>query len=458
MPASSKFNTATPTTSGVVGTHLRDIHMACRHQNVFLFVRPSTVPTMRLIGAGFATKSMDIHDKSSDWGLTSGLVPCDQAFSKARTGAPNPQIHPHGHGEAEPVQLNLKDSFETLNGQSHFDFMTEVKAGACTTAHGLAKYRHFHCDQKNATVCFLMEISTGKIFWHWRTTEPKTLIPVWVWGYKGTPVTGDYDMWMVAPHISRLKGSHSINSNKDVHGRSAATGFISEFIGDLNHACNRVKKPVFNHGAEAQNLSFTQAMDKQLVVFPAGLMQPFTITRILLPGILHDLLLHGYVVVRNPKWNKGATLGIEDMADACTQFPDDPAVKAGVAAKGKLEAGAARTILSAMRNGKNYTPDAGWHERYGQLRYFRAVGRMPDPSNSLEELVLPPEAFPMSGPGSDREERKAAVLLGKSMEEKFTRTGFVMEDGHVSPVDESKGSKQGGSVKSAINAWENRRG
>lgn len=462
MPPASKFGVATPETSGVVASHLRDIHMACRHQNTFLFVRPSTVPTMRLIAAGFATKSMDIHDKSSDWGLTSGLVPVDQAFSKNRSGTPNANIHPHGHGEAQAVHLSLQGSFEALNGQGHFEFMQEVKAGACTTAHGLAKYRHFHCDQKNANVCFLMENATGKAYWHWRAAgnlqEPKTLVPIWVWGYKGTPVTGDYDMWMVAPHVSRLSGSNAIHSNKDAHGRSAATGFTTEFMLELNKACNRTEKPVFNHGAEAQNLSFTQPMDKRLVVFCAGLQAPFTITRVLLPGILHDLLLHGYVVVRNPKWDKGSTLGIEDMADASAQFPDAPEVKAGVAAKNKLEAGAARTILSAMKDGKNYTSDAAWRERFNQLRYFRAVSRMPDPSNSLEALVLPPEAFPISGPGSDREERKSAVALGKSMEASFTRTGFVQEDGHVSPVDASRVSAQAGSVKSAINAWEQRKG
>ena len=462
MPPASKFDAATPDSSGIVASHIRDIHMACRHQNVFLFVRPSTVPTMRLIGAGFATKSMDIHDKSSDWGLTSGLVPIDQAFSKNRTGAPNPGLHPHGHGEAQAVHLNLQSSFETLNGQHHFEFMQEVKSGPCTAFHPLAKYRHFHCDQKNANVCFVMETATGKAFWHYRASaglqDPKHLIPLWVWGYKGTPVTGDYDMWMVAPHVSKLSGNTAIHSNKDAHGRSAASGFTTEFMLVLNKACNRVEKPVFNHGAEAQNLSFTQPMDKRLVVFCAGLMSPFTITRVLLPGILHDLLLHGYVVVRNPKWDKGSTLGIEDMADAAAEFPNAPEVKAGVAAKNKLEVGAARTILSAMRNGKNYTADAGWRERYNQLRYFRAVSHMPDPSKSLEALVLPDEAFPISGPGSDTAERASAISLGKSMEQNFTRTGFVQEDGHVSPVDASRTGSQPGRVRSAISAWEQRKG
>lgn len=102
MPvAASKFTTATPTTCGVVDRHITAIHGACRSANAFMFVRPSTVPTMRLIAAGFATKSMDGHDKSSDWGLTSGLVPCDQAFSKALSGQPDSGKHFHAHGKAQ---------------------------------------------------------------------------------------------------------------------------------------------------------------------------------------------------------------------------------------------------------------------------------------------------------------------------------------------------------------------
>lgn len=417
---------------------------------------------MRLIAAGFATKSMDIHDKSSDWGLTSGLVPVDQAFSKNLVGTPNANIHPHGHGEAQAVQLNLKSSFEQLNAQNHFESMQEVRTGDCTAVHGLTKYRHFHCDSKNSKICFLMDNVSGNVFWHARTVafqDPKKLTPVWVWGYKGTPVTGDYDMWMVAPHVSKLSGGQiTINSNKDAHGRSAASAFTTQFMQVLNQACNRVAKPVFNHGAEAQNFSFTQAMDKRLVVFCAGLMAPFTITRILLPGILHDLLLHGYVVVRNPKWMSGSTLGIEDMAEASDMYPDNPAVKAGVSAMNTLRTGAAKTIQSAFRHGKNYTPDAGWHERYNQLRYFRALGRMPNASSSLETLVVPPEAFPQSGPGSDSEAKESAIALGKEMEAGFTRTGFIQEDGHVSPVDATKGPAQGGKVKSLINTWEQRKG
>jgi len=455
----SNLTLATPETAGITGPHIRDIHWACRQQNTFLFVRPSTVPTMRLIGAGFATKSMDIHDKSSDWGLTSGLVPVDQAFCKNLTGAPNPRLHPHGHGEAQAVHLNLMHSFDSLNAQRHFEHMTEVPAGPC--AADVAKYRHFHCDTKNGKVCFLLERATGNVFWRYRDSKDGTeLVKLYVWGYGGTPVTGDYDMWMVAPHVARLEGDTEIHSNKDSHGRSAASNFTTKFIKVLNVACNRVDKPVFNHGAEAQNVSFTQAMDRRLVVFTPGSMKPFMFPRLLMPGMLHDLLLHGYLVVRNPKWLTGITLGIEDMADAADQFGDDGAVKAGVASMKKLKESAAKTILNGLKankGGGKFQSDGYWKERFTQLRYFRAMAKMPSPTSSPETLILPPTAFPAYGEGSKADMTGEVAKLGKQVEDNFKRQGFIKEDGHISPVDSSRpggGNKVGDySVKSLINKF-----
>lgn len=448
---------ANPATCGVVASHISAVHTACRAANTFLFLRPSTVPTMRLIEAGFATKSMDVHDKSSDWGLTSGLVPCDQAFSKALKGQPDANPHYHAHGKAQVIHLNLGNGvFEKLNGQNHFEFLTEIQSGPGVDAHGILSYRHFHCPAKNANVNFAMERGSGRVFWYWRTEspqqDPKKLVPVFVWGYDGVAVTGDYDMWMVAPHISKVSGKTGIHSVKDSHGRSAASSFTSTFITQLNHACDRLTRPVFNHGAEAQNVSFTQAMDRRLALFCPGTLAPVMIPRLVLPGVLHDLLLHGYLVIRNPKWLSGSTLGIEDMAEAESQFPNDSAVKVGVAAKKQLETNAANRIKQfRFQKGDG----SGWQERYAQLRYFRAIGNTSDVNEISERLLLPDGAFPKWGPGSEADVRSEVQRIGREAENAFGRTGFVQEDGHVSPVDQTKG---GPSVSDLRRFWESQRG
>ena len=477
MPSVDKFTPATPDLSGIVQHHIHAIHRVCQHEDTFVFVRPSTPATMRLIAAGFATKSMDIHDKSSDWGLTSGLVPNDQAFSKNRTGAPNPSIHPHAHGGAQPVELAYDvGQFAELWGRRHFEHTDEIQAGQMSCApRGEASLRHFH-SSKNADVCFLWPRGGGKVTWRWRNKLPNGPVPVWVWGYNGVPVTGDYDLWMVAPHISRVRGDDEVLSVKDIHGRSAATRFTTQLMASLNDACGRLDKPVFNHGAEAQNVSFTQALDKRLGVFTPGRMEPFVITRALLPGILHDLLRHGYAVVRNPKWLSGSTLGTEDMAGAAELFPDDKTVQAGVAALASLKSSAATAIQRNFRRNRAREAlqsfvkdgdieqrdadahlkvfparDESWSKRQAELKPMRALKNAELDHGT--DLVLPVEAFPaelyvkeQSGKNpfarlanvdarSDSEEARA---FGKRQEESFGRTGYVHEDGGVVPRDETR--------------------
>jgi hypothetical protein len=189
-------------------------------------------------------------------------------------------------------------------------------------------------------------------------------------------------------------------------------------------------------------------------------MKPFMFPSLLMPGMLHDLLLHGYLVVRNPKWLTGITLGIEDMADAADQFGDDGAVKAGVASMKKLKDSAAKTILNGLKankSGGKFESDGYWKERFTQLRYFRAMAKMPSPTSSPETLILPPIAFPAYGEGSKADMSGEVAKLGKQVEDNFKRQGFIKEEGHISPVDSSKpggGNKVGDySVKSLINKF-----
>ena len=52
---------------GVTKEHILAIEPFMKECRTFLFLRPSELDTMRLIADGtFATKSMDVHDKSSN--------------------------------------------------------------------------------------------------------------------------------------------------------------------------------------------------------------------------------------------------------------------------------------------------------------------------------------------------------------------------------------------------------
>ena len=72
----------TPGESGIAQAHIDKLQKYVNHFQVALFVRVSTADTMELIeSTEFSTKSVDVHDKSSDWGPHRGTVPVDPFFS-----------------------------------------------------------------------------------------------------------------------------------------------------------------------------------------------------------------------------------------------------------------------------------------------------------------------------------------------------------------------------------------
>jgi hypothetical protein len=194
--------------SGITPDHVLAIQRVCVDWNTFLFVRPSTRDTRDCIQAGYATKSMDIHDKSSDWGPHAGLVPCDPAFSKALKGTPNANPHYHEHGEAKPVILRLPSDELATPGQNPRIVRADGKNSTTTIKYVTANPRGGGAKGKT----FKLEKQAGE--WEVSWLNGETAVPFWVWGYQTPtgvkPVTGDYDLWMVSPHISRWSQHTSI--------------------------------------------------------------------------------------------------------------------------------------------------------------------------------------------------------------------------------------------------------
>lgn len=115
----------------------------------------------------------------------------------------------------------------------------------------------------------------------WKTVKSEG--PVWVWAYKGegdqkNPVTGDYDLWMVAPHVSSDEVDQddglSMTQSNVTGGVATMTPFIRHWITNtednlnklMGHPWGKDGMQVFNHGAEQQNYYFVQDLDKRLTV------------------------------------------------------------------------------------------------------------------------------------------------------------------------------------------------
>jgi hypothetical protein len=322
--------------SGIVDSHIKNLEATAASENTFIFVRPTEFDSTILIRAGYATKSMDVHHKSSNWGPMAGFVPCDPAFSKKCEGKPNPQEQEHKHGDAHPVQLALKASL--LSEHQKIEFQTayllapaggdkldvpwiakrQVAKGAVATARARFEAfqtighipEHKFCTAKPADFgnkatlfCLIEKAGDWLVYWVKWDGEIGRLYPLRVFAYpqKGllNPVTGDYDLWMVGPHFKHFDDHLVVRLEKDSHGSSAASPYTLSLIGKMNANCGRKDNPVFNHGAEAQNYGFTQALDWNLAMFtPSGQSRMVRMNQ--MPGILADLHQAGYLVV----WNK----------------------------------------------------------------------------------------------------------------------------------------------------------
>lgn len=342
----------TPENSGIVAAHIAAIKRVVAAKNVFLFVRPTEDDSRALIELNLATKSVDIHDKSSNWGPMAGLVPCDPYFSKApgKVFEPNPAPELHKHGDAQPIHLTLSQDWIdmlvrrrkiTLAGglppqmasrlpQSQATAATgstrapqglpwpagDVQGASAQAQDSAAAIRRITCSRKVIEQGFPQEENflidpDGKVYWCAASSGGDTKkVAVWVWAY-GTgsdlrPVTGDYDLWMVVAHGSNWKRHVISTGRSDTHGTLTASDFTVELMVALNNACAvaaQGTQQVFNHGAEAQNYAFTQKLDFKLAMFtPGGRAQLIDSSEA--PELLAYLAYKGYLVIMNKRYDE----------------------------------------------------------------------------------------------------------------------------------------------------------
>lgn len=356
--------------AGVALAHAKAIAQVARRQNCFIFIRPSTKDTVRLIEAGFATKSNDVHDKSSDWGPMAGFVPIDQGLNKKSNSpsAGKARLAGNYHQHGIESEVHLKIGRDLAASQPMYPVTDEghrvVSAGKGfrtlrTGENGSVVPFSFYRARKHRDPVFARRESDGCIYWIDATSG--ALVPVYVWGYHGVAITGDYDLWMVAPHMSNadkqgLSSLVKIYTAVDAHKTpSAASPFLLRLNNTLNRACKEAlpkSKQVFNHGAEAQNYGFTQALDDQMAMFtPNGGFRNIAWHE--LADAINEMEHRGYLVIRNRKWTaSNPTLSGEKRTDGHYMWK---VLLAGLR-KDRWALAAARAQLEEKR-GKKAGPD-----------------------------------------------------------------------------------------------------
>ena len=239
---------------GVTEAHRFLLQEYCDKWKVSLILRISDPTSLRLVATNkFACKSVDVHDKSSNWGPQQGSVPVDLFFNKKfgplHTNA-DPNVETtrkkeidHATGDdakykegdkyktgVKPVQLfvptSILELYKVPQGGAKTPTLEDCKSDeekkACTTASGtigmgcykalfpkpLPEAAAAQSAAKNMLFCATFKKGTtteGAVDFTYLTDKTdKTAKPLLVWGYEKNkvlaPVTGDYDLWAIYPH------------------------------------------------------------------------------------------------------------------------------------------------------------------------------------------------------------------------------------------------------------------
>ncbi len=190
--------------TGIVSSHLAPLQTLAAQTHTIIGIRPVESVATGLIEAGHPTKDFHIKGKSADWGPQAGLICADQALSKLeKFAAQNPGKVARAN---EQVQACINDGHAVA-------VPLEISSNRLNELKGLGKITELTAPDDHGTRQFKAEGPSHQLY----AFEAKTVSPsgdryaithqgkpleVLAKSPEGKALTADYDLHMVAPHIS----------------------------------------------------------------------------------------------------------------------------------------------------------------------------------------------------------------------------------------------------------------
>ncbi|SDU38108.1 anthrax toxin-like adenylyl cyclase domain-containing protein [Pseudomonas orientalis] len=326
--------------TGIVSSHLEPLQQIAATTNSIIGIRPVESVATGLIEAGHPTKNFHIKGKSANWGPQAGLICSDQAFSKLES-APEKVAKANAQvldciEQRHAVPIPLKLSRHRLNELVNLGHITELSAKSedgtlQLSAQGPSGQRYTFQARPGSPADDAYLI----------THQDKPL-EVLATQADGKPLTADYDLHMVAPHLSDFGPQDKlpvpdvaysvfkerINGYKRVPEElradvASATNFYRKEDSDLGNASPRIREmigiinqtlvggaePVVHHNADSGSPATEVTAN-----YPATFFLPSKLGRFDEISIIHDSkemaeLIKtakdsGYHVPLNPLWEK----------------------------------------------------------------------------------------------------------------------------------------------------------
>ncbi|CRM31355.1 Calmodulin-sensitive adenylate cyclase precursor [Pseudomonas sp. 37 R 15] len=247
--------------TGIVSSHLEPLQQIAATTNSIIGIRPVESVATGLIEAGHPTKDFHIKGKSANWGPQAGLICTDQAFSKLES-APEKVAKANAQilecvERRHAVPIPLKLSSHRLNELVNLGHITEL---AATGEEGTLKLSAQGPSGQRYT--FQARSVSPDADTYLITHQGKPL-EVLAKQAEGKPLTADYDLHMVAPHLSDYGAqdklpvpdvAHSvfkerINAYKQVPEElradfASAANFYKKEDADLGNATPRIREMI----------------------------------------------------------------------------------------------------------------------------------------------------------------------------------------------------------------------
>ncbi|PGT97491.1 calmodulin-sensitive adenylate cyclase [Bacillus cereus] len=332
--------------SGLVPEHIEKFKSVAKDKNTFILVRPVNKLATSLIKNGAATKGMNVHGKSADWGPGAGYIPFDQDLSKK-------------HGNKEAVEKGNADNKESL--EEHADEISKVtlkldeervnelkKEGILTIGGTVTENGRVYQILQTENEIYEFRIDTKNLEVQYKTKEGKHTILGEEFGWRNIevmakivegddkPLTADYDLFSLAPTLKEIKKliplhewNQAVLHQKPLEKLVNITNLLVEygfkreaFPGqgqmpkwqlDIIDALNKAAQDagytggtVVNHGTEQDNENFPEQDNEIFVITPDGkliLTKSWEDTR---KFIEKNVVKNGYFYYFNRSYNKVA--------------------------------------------------------------------------------------------------------------------------------------------------------
>ncbi|MDD0976408.1 anthrax toxin-like adenylyl cyclase domain-containing protein [Pseudomonas fontis] len=325
--------------TGIVTSHLARLQAVAKAQNCVIAIRPVENAATGLIESGSPTKNLHIKGKSSNWGPQAGAITVNQAFSKLeakleRLDAFNEQVGKcisEGHAFSIPLVV----SKQRINDLLAMGCLTESRS---TDDPNLVKL------SARAPSDALYEFDAYK-----RSDGPDPEYEIFQQGRplmvlsdkaEGKPLTADYDLLLIAPHIGDYGSQDKLDipdvdhdtfkKRMDQYSQvpdgatqdyQSAQSFYSKADSEMGNSTARLNKmvpllneavvgtnpPVFHHSADASNPVTDTASNYPATFFlPVKLGSYDEIVVVNNSRELADLVQeakeNGFQIPMNPKW------------------------------------------------------------------------------------------------------------------------------------------------------------